>query len=118
MKLPIYPQYFLPCLGDLEIYPIFVFAQLGLERRGAVDFRRSVVLPLEHGGDTQALSVEQDDGLPVIELEELGRKGRARFLLGRGGILPLVESPVNVDPPRAERIKVDQERRRQVGVHI
>lgn len=118
VELSVDAQDLLSGLGDLEVDAVLVLSRLGLEGRRAVDLGRRVVLALKHGGHAEALPVEHDDGLPVVELQELGRERDARLVSCGRRVLPRVEAPVDVDPPRPERVESHEERRRQPGVHV
>lgn len=118
VQLSVELQDLLASLGHLEEHKILVLAIVDSHYRRASDVRAGGAKhALESGRHDETLSVQHDDSLPVVELQEERRELHAGIHLGGSRVFPLLQAPVNVGAPGTERLELDEERRGQLSVH-
>ena len=117
IQLVVQFQHALTRLGHLQEDLLVLLGLVdALHRAGQLVARAA--LAAEAGGHAEALPVQHDHGLPVVELEEARVEGDAGRALRRRALLPLPQPAVDVAPPGREVGVAVQEGAGQARVHV
>jgi hypothetical protein len=102
----------LASLGDLEENIVLVFSFFFVDARRTRHIFCGTQLTGQRFGNAQALPIEHNNSLPIVQFKEVNFKINSGVLLTRSGLLPFPQSPVNIFSPQSEiRVKVGKERR-------